>query len=79
MVRDRDVEVNFGPSKEHVTWHGTFHDASGTPIPDGAIEVFPAGMKFMDTVMYSLWREMKTDREGRFETRKLLPGEYRLK
>ncbi|MEW6741932.1 MAG: sigma-70 family RNA polymerase sigma factor [Planctomycetota bacterium] len=76
---DRDVEVNFGPLAEHITWRGTIYGRDGEPQPLAGVylNLVPA-----DYTNYRHLRERTyahhADRQGRFELAKLLPGHYRV-
>ncbi len=79
-IIDRDVEVNFGFSSDHVTWRGTLYDSGGEPVPRGTIcirwksgQLTPAsGAPFV------AWRRKQTDERGGFEIEKLVPGTFEL-
>lgn len=64
---DGDMEINFGPTEEHVTWRGTLFDRSRRGLPDGIILARPAlgGASTFSAV---------SDEAGGFEIRKLLRG-----
>jgi hypothetical protein len=58
------LNVDFGPSPEHVTWSGTLRDGSGDPIPGGMIYLTPLSGPGSP-------RSTVCDESGRFELRKL--------
>lgn len=78
-ILDRDVELDFGPLPEHVTWRGTFYEGldDSTPVPSGAITAIltPADPdRFGDSIA----RKVLCNGKGRFEIPKLVPGKCRL-
>lgn len=77
---DSDVEVNFGPLPEHVTWRGAFLDHKGKPQSGGSVLLMrmitnEQGIQTMD---WSVWKGDDCDAEGRFEIGKLFPCRYEL-
>ena len=78
QIVDGDVEVNFGMTKELVTWQGVFHNIGGTPIGDAEL-----GCKLIEALGDSGHRlqtsTTETDGEGQFTFEKLVPGIYKLR
>jgi hypothetical protein len=71
QIGDADVEVNFGPSSDHVTWRGQVLRCGGEPIPDAVIELAPAGVSIREKWLNRLERRVECDGEGRFDIRRL--------
>ncbi|MHC4945450.1 MAG: carboxypeptidase regulatory-like domain-containing protein [Planctomycetota bacterium] len=82
-VKDHDLEVNFGPSPNHVTWKGTFFGWDGRPVPRGQLRVWNdwTDNDLNDALVESgpsIYRNLTCDKAGRFEIKKLLPGTFRV-
>jgi len=77
-IKDRDVEVNFGPLPDHVTWQGTFFNELKTPVSKGVIEVEPANIEQMDQLEDRFQRRVVTDEAGRFKIGKLTLNTYNV-
>lgn len=75
-VKDKDVELNFGPSPQQVTWQGTFFDAMDQPVPNGTVTIRPISVTFAESLEYRMEIKVKCDDKGRFLFHKLLPGSY---
>lgn len=75
-IRDRDVELNFGPEPDHVTWAGTLYGYDGASIAGGKIEMRLLGGESMERGRFREKRVFYSDDAGRFEVRKLLRGVY---
>lgn len=77
-VVDSDLEVNFGPAEEYLTWRGILYGFDGEPTTSGGLMVVPADMGMKEARGYRLRRYAAFDEQGRFEVGKLLPGRYRV-
>ncbi|MHC4941589.1 MAG: carboxypeptidase-like regulatory domain-containing protein [Planctomycetota bacterium] len=82
-IEDRDVELDFGPSPDHVTWKGTFYGWEGKPVSSGRIRVWKEKSKESsqaEGIAKDTWvrRRVDCDRQGRFEIRKLIPGLFKV-
>lgn len=77
-VVDADLEVNFGPAEEYLTWRGVLYGFDGEPTTRGGLIVLPAAMDMREARRYRLRRYAAFDEQGRFELSKLLPGRYRV-
>ncbi|MFH1999865.1 MAG: carboxypeptidase regulatory-like domain-containing protein [Planctomycetota bacterium] len=75
-IRDSDVEVNFGPKPDHITWRGVLYSNEGVPMAAAKITLSPAGHGISDHDRFSLTRTFHTDASGRFEVHKLAPMVY---
>jgi len=79
VIEDRDVEVNFGPLPEHITWRGTLFGYNGEPAPRAILNVrwiFDSPSEFKMSSVY--YRYERCNDAGRFDLRKLLPGRYEV-
>lgn len=73
---DKDVEVNFGPSPQHVTWRGTFFNHTGRPV-EGL--VFAHYRPFFHGPEFPfINRSVSSNKDGFFEFRKMLVGRYHI-
>ena len=70
---DCDVEVNFGPSPDHVTWRGMLLENSEA-VAGGTISVQSDWNYDWDFEVARFSRSRTCDGSGRFEFHKLLPG-----
>jgi hypothetical protein len=81
-IVDGDVEANFGPSPDHVTWRGTFFGWDGKPVRRGGLRIWngrrEVSLYFKRETESTIARRAKCDDMGRFELRKLLPGTYKI-
>ncbi len=77
-VANRDVEVDFGPSHEHLAWRGRLYGFDGKPIKKGWVMITPANLNTGDARFFNLVRRVHCDDSGSFEAGKLLPGRYRV-
>jgi len=75
-LRDRDKEIFFGPSPDHVTWRGRLFDCEGKPVPGGRLTVTPVRSAFSIYARNDGSREARCSEAGDFEVRKLAPDEY---
>jgi len=78
-VEDADVQLDFGVSREYATWRGTLSGERGEREPGARIMASfrpPDWTGFEHLEGHS--RSEVCDREGRFEFRKLPPGQYSL-
>ena len=74
---ESDVQVDFGPSAEHVTWRGTFYGCDGEPVAWGLLLLHPHRSTHLSGVFER--HTAACDAEGRFELRKLTRGQrYRV-
>lgn len=80
QIIDNDVEVDFGPRKEHVTWHGALYNHTGDPEPGVRLHLARENPDRLNNpgVPYEPLISATSDEQGRFEFKKLLPGTYRL-
>lgn len=82
-ITDKDVEVNFGPTLEHVTWKGTLYDHEGKSIPSAFVSIwlknfnFPPGARMSDH-MRTRMHSTTCDQKGLFTFCKLATGTYRV-
>ena len=62
QLAGRDLEVDFGPNPDHVTWKGVFYDTEGRPVPYGMVSVHGRRreMGFME-------RKTRCNGQGHFE------------
>jgi len=74
-IVDGDVRVDFGPLPGQVIWHGTLFGLDGEPLPDTRITLTRAKAPNRGPGAQTLG-QTRTDDEGRFEFRKLSPGEF---
>lgn len=72
-MQDRDLEVNFGPDPDTVTWRGTLLDAGGKPVPRARISLRADAS---DETGSSLIRHVRCDEKGCFELGKLPLGRF---
>ncbi len=86
-IVDRDVEVDFGPKPEHVTWRGTLYGYDGEPLGGGRLLLRHAMFNRREphamynrteADWYRLTRDIRCDDQGRFEVDKLHRGRYRV-
>ena len=78
-LESEDLEVNFGPSPELVTWRGTFYDAAGEPVPRGEIVFSPVHDDLsQSSTMYNVSGSAMSNEYGRFEVQKLALGTYKV-
>ncbi len=77
-VVDEDMEVNFGPDPEQVTWRGTLYGYDGKPLAGGVVCLRHAMFSPRETYWYRLTRDVRCDSMGRFEVGKLNRGRYRV-
>jgi len=79
-IVDRDVEVNFGLSAEHVTWRGVLYGSSGEPVPRGQIRlVRKSGQPRPESgAPCAVVRNERTDDSGAFEIEKLTPATFEI-
>ncbi len=71
QIFNEDVEVDFGPSEDHVTRQGTFYDESWKPVGGGTILATAPSLRVTQSAL--------CDSEGFFEFRKIRPGTtYRI-
>ena len=75
-IKDKDVEVNFGPSADHVTWKGTVRDRQGSPMPGTVIRITPHDVTLEQQMQHCLERGVQSSEEGRFQVGRLAPGAY---
>jgi len=80
-IEDKDVEVDFGPREEHVTWRGTLLSPSGETEAGWRLYLHRKDVEGRGTAGYpgALSFKATTDEKGRFEFRKLLAGTYELR
>lgn len=77
-IVDRDVEVNFGPSADHITWRGRVIDYDGTGLAGAKLIV--SIVKTLDgNTAVSGRQSDTTSADGRFELRKLFQGVWKIK
>ncbi|MFH0945253.1 MAG: sigma-70 family RNA polymerase sigma factor [Planctomycetota bacterium] len=78
-VEDADVQLDFGVSREYATWRGTLYGEDGEPEPGGLILAY---LRPPDYIGYKRLkghrRNVTCDAAGRFEFRKIPPGQYNL-
>lgn len=82
-VTDHDVELNFGPKPNHVTWKGTFYGWECKPVSKGQIRIWNDWIDndLRDVLVKSgasIHRRITCDSKGRFEVHKLTLGTYRV-
>lgn len=77
-IKDRDVRVDFGFDRGHVTWRGVFFGPDGAPEKKGMIIVTSTEYSHDQISDYDLRQRVLTDPEGRFELGKLSPGCYQV-
>lgn len=77
-VIDRDIEVNFGPRPEHVTWRGVLFGPAGRPESRAYVSLFRKDANWQRSRLAGAGKDFSfhTDEEGRFDFCKLLPGRY---
>jgi hypothetical protein len=75
-IIDRDVEVNFGPSQNHITWSGTLYGFDGRPVKRAEIKV--ESIRSLEGGRIHRTYYAQSTGEGNFELNKLLPGSYRV-
>lgn len=82
QVEDQDMEVNFGPSIDHVTWTGTFYGWDREPVAKGNIRVWNGNkeqsIEFRRETESTVTRRCSCDDSGRFELRKLGIDTYKV-
>jgi len=77
LLIDRDVEVNFGPAADQVTWSGKVIDPTGLPVR--GIELSASMDVAFAKEHYSTdGANAQCGEDGSFIMRKLFPGRYRL-
>lgn len=81
-IENNDVEVDFGPSPDHITWRGTFYGWDGEPVPGGKLRVWngdrEGSLRFSRKTESTVTRRCTCDEAGGFELRKLVPGTYKV-
>ncbi len=75
VLTDTDTVVDFGPVTRHASWSGTFFDWKKEPVGGGTIAVQPIADEHRSG-RPPVARVVRTDRAGRFEFKKLLPGRH---
>jgi len=75
---DRDLEVNFGPKPEHVTWRGTLFDLDGKQALRGRVMLHIVELEESGSMRAGSRETGSVDDEGRFEFQKLALGRYRV-
>jgi RNA polymerase sigma factor (sigma-70 family) len=78
VLVDEDIEINFGPLAEHVTWRGIFYDQKDVPQAGGSLILDQLVIDKIGIVRHGSHHGADCDETGSFEFRKLLPGRYRL-
>jgi len=73
-IADHDLQVDFGPSPEHVTWSGAVFDMLGEPVAEGQLSVLYSNDNQRMSWDFQSARSVTLDNAGRFTIGKLLPG-----
>lgn len=73
---DRDVEVDFGITADHVVWRGTLYDGKNGPLPRGSIRLFVDRISHQTPRVPLVNRQAECDGGGCFTFRKLVPAQY---
>jgi|GEM_PF-1555721 len=77
LIAEEDVEVNFGPQDVHVIFTGRVIDYNGEPLP--GVWIRPELIEALSSTPPVRGRSAaESDHDGRFELRKLVPGEYAI-
>lgn len=74
---DKDVEIYFGPFREHITWRGRIFDCDAQPVSGAQLTITPirvASSYIYRATKYS--RNARCNNKGEFEVGKLYPDEY---
>lgn len=74
-IVDGDVQVDFGPSPDHLTWRGRLLGFDGEPLTDTRIYLWNPKAPVNNPERLGVTR---TDAEGRFEFMKLYPGSFEV-
>lgn len=75
-IIDADVEVDFGPAADDITWRGTLYDYDGSPVTKGQILILPNRYGSSEKPNSEPLRYEYCDAQGRFEMRKLRNRAY---
>ncbi|MHC4942876.1 MAG: carboxypeptidase-like regulatory domain-containing protein [Planctomycetota bacterium] len=81
-MKDEDEEVIFGPSPGKVIWRGHLYKASGEPVSNGMLEVFPASSgKYggKEAYFFRTTSRAACNEQGLFEFIKLPTGTFRVR
>ncbi len=75
-VVDRDVELDFGVTDEHVTWRGRVLDFDGAPVARARLQLNPRAQGKSSLPVRNQRHHVYCGEKGEFEARKVLPGTY---
>jgi len=77
-LKDGNLEVNFGPDDNQVTWQGVLYDYDGTPLKGCRLEL-KRKVEGQNSPDYYLPQYIITDEQASFSLIKLQPAGYEVK